>query len=126
MYRYYCTSCHTNIERDEMIESDFIKNSRGKDVLTYRETCSCGGMVTAGFYDGPVRVEKGDYNFISESLAVPVHQIDEHRAMYPDVDVRPDGTLHFTSVAQQDRYYKRSGFIKQPQRNRDLGKVRIA
>lgn len=127
MFRYYCTSCHANIEREEMIESDFIKDSRGKDVLTYREKCPhCGHNIVAGFYDGPVRKDKGDYNFVSESLAVPIHQIDEHRAMYPDVDVQNDGTLHFTSVAQQDRYYKRSGFNKVPQKNRSLGAVRIA
>jgi hypothetical protein len=126
MYRYYCTDCHTNIEREEMIESHFDKDSRGKDILVYNEKCTCGGSITAGFYDGPVRKDKGDYNFISESLAVPVHQIEEHRKMYPDIDVQPDGCLHFTSVAQQDRYYKKSGFIKQTQKTSRLGKVGIA
>jgi hypothetical protein len=127
MYRYHCIKCNAEIEREEMIESDFIRNPRGKDILVYREKCSlCGHSIAAGFAPTGFVQHRGDYNFVSESLAVPVHQIDEHRAMYPDVDVQKDGTLHFTSVAQQDRYYRKSGFNKVPQKTSKLGSVRIA
>ena len=69
---------------------------------------------------------RGDYEHISDSLAVHPADIPEHRSRFPGVDILPDGRPRFTSTKQQERYAHACGFTKQPQRTRSLGKKRIA
>ncbi len=68
---------------------------------------------------------RGDYEHISESLAIHPDQIPEHRQKFPSVDIIPDGRLRFTSTKQQERYANRCGFDKKSQRIRKRG-IRIA
>jgi DNA-directed RNA polymerase subunit RPC12/RpoP len=63
--------------------------------------------------DNSVAHRHGDFELISDSLAVPVGQIAEHRQNFPDVEVRPDGRPRFTSIKQYDNYMKKTGFLKQ-------------
>ncbi|MBE3139508.1 MAG: hypothetical protein IMZ53_02890 [Thermoplasmata archaeon] len=67
-------------------------------------------------------IAAGDYNHVSDSLAISPEQIPEHRQHFPDVDVLPDGRPHFTSVSQQSRYLEKAGFDKKPQRIRSSPK----
>lgn len=55
---------------------------------------------------------KGDYYHISDSLAIHPSQIEEHRKLFPDVNVLPDGRPEFTSVKNRDNYLKKTGFVK--------------
>lgn len=64
----------------------------------------------------------GDYHHFSESLGINPDQIPEHRKLFPNVDVLPDGRLHFTSVRQQERYANRCDFYKKPQKIKSKGK----
>jgi len=66
----------------------------------------------------------GDYHHISESLAIHPDQIPEHRKLFPNIDIVPDGRLHFTSVRQQERYANRCDFDKKPQKKKPKG-IRI-
>lgn len=59
---------------------------------------------------------KGDYEHISDSLAISPSQIAEHKEQFPNVDVMPDGRVRFTSVKQQSDYCKKTGFEKVPQK----------
>lgn len=68
---------------------------------------------------------KGDYSLVSSSLAVNPSQIKEHRELFPDVNVLPDGRLHFTSFKSHDNYLKKTGFEKRPQKIKTKG-IRIA
>jgi predicted ATP-dependent serine protease len=68
----------------------------------------------------------GDYEHISESLAIHPDQTMEHKIKFPDIDVLPDGRLRFTSVRQQEQYANSCGFDKKEQRKHNLGKQRIA
>ena len=68
---------------------------------------------------------RGDYEHISESLAIHPDLIPEHREKFPSVGTLPDGRLRFTSTKQQERYANRCGFDKKPQRIRKRG-IRIA
>jgi ssDNA-binding Zn-finger/Zn-ribbon topoisomerase 1 len=68
---------------------------------------------------------RGDYEHISDSLAIHPDQIPEHRQKFPGVDIIPDGRLRFTSTKQQERYANRCGFDKKSQRIRKRG-IRIA
>jgi hypothetical protein len=54
----------------------------------------------------------------SESLAISPSQVIAHKKMFPDVLVREDGAIGFTSVGQQDKYLKTCGFEKKPQKIR--------
>lgn len=65
-----------------------------------------------------VGIGSGDFEHISESLAVSPSQISEHKQMFPDIDVIPDGRLRFTSVSQMDRYMKKTGYVKHPKKGR--------
>ena len=67
----------------------------------------------------------GGYEHISDSLAIHPDQISEHKQKFSDVDVLPDGRLRFTSVKQQEKYCKKTGFDKKPQKKKIKGK-RIA
>ena len=54
----------------------------------------------------------GDYNFTSASMAIHPSQTAEHKRMFPDVGVMPDGCLHFDSVKKRERYMDACGFHK--------------
>ena len=65
----------------------------------------------------------GDYDFVSDALAVTPSQIAEHHETFPGVDVLPDGRIHFTSFKQHDDYLKKSGFVKKTQKRRTSSAV---
>lgn len=97
----------------------FSKKSRAQKRLR----CSnCGHWM---IWKSTVGIADGDYNHISESLAINPNQIVEHKAHFPDVDVLPDGRIHLTSVRQHDNYLKATGFHKHPQKIRNVGKKRL-
>ena len=67
----------------------------------------------------------GDYEHISDSLAINPNQIEEHHRQFPGIDVLPDGRPRFTSVKQQSDYIEKCGFHKLCQKNRKLGRKEI-
>lgn len=71
--------------------------------------------------DFMVTAARGDYNHISNSLAISPDQVNAHRKLFPDVDVLPDGRLHFKSVKSQERYCDKTGFHKERQRTKPQG-----
>lgn len=68
---------------------------------------------------------RGDYEHISDSLAIHPDDIPEHRRLFPNIDVLPDGRPKFTSTKQQEQYANKCGFDKKRQRTKTKGK-RIA
>jgi len=54
----------------------------------------------------------GDYDFTSQSMAINPCQAAEHRALFPDVEVKPDGCIRFDSVRKRERYMDVCGFHK--------------
>ena len=110
-------------------------------MVTHRFICDCGNAIADHKADGVhicpkcgremkwdlsgIGIPSGDYEHISDSLAMCPSQIAEHKAFFPDIDVLPDGRPRFTSVKQQDRYLKKTGFVKHTQKIRRKGE-RIA
>lgn len=88
-----CDWCGERLERDMAAERP---NVRGKD------------------YVNPL---------LSDSLAIHPEQIAEHKQYFPDVEVESDGRLRFDNSAQHDRYLKKSGYYKAPQRIRRKGRT---
>jgi len=72
-----------------------------------------------------IGISNGDYEHISDSLAINPDQISEHKRLFPNIDVLPDGRPRFTSSKQQERYAERCGFYKKKQKTKPKGK-RIA
>ena len=56
----------------------------------------------------------------SDSLAVSVGQIAEHREKFPDVKIDNEGRPGFDNVKQQDAYLEASGMVKHPQKIRKI------
>ena len=56
----------------------------------------------------------------SDSLAVSISQIEEHRKKFPGVEIDGQGRPGFDSVKQQDKYLEASGMVKHPQKIRKI------
>jgi len=68
--------------------------------------------------------ERYYHPMISDSLAMNPNQIAEHRRMFPDITVHPDGRPEFSSYKQHDAYLEKTGFRKMKQRiRRKLTKI---
>ncbi len=74
---------------------------------------------------GNVGISEGDYNHTSASLAINPCQTKAHKKLFPGIDVKPDGQIHFNSVKQQSDYCDKTGFTKMPQKIKQKG-VRIS
>lgn len=111
-----------------MVVHKFICDSCGTVVKDTNTKCAhkckngCGDMR----WDlGGIGIPAGDYEHISDSLAIHPEQISEHRKLFPNIDVLPDGRPRFTSPKQQEKYAERCGFYKKRQKKKLKGK-RIA
>jgi hypothetical protein len=58
----------------------------------------------------------------SDSLAMNPNQVSEHRKKFPDVEVDKQGRPVFRNFKQHDRYLKKTGFVKVPQKTKRKGK----
>jgi len=65
--------------------------------------------------------QTGDYEFVSQSLAINPSQVEEHKENFPKVDVLNDGRIKFNSYKQHDNYLKKTGFVKCPQKLKPKG-----
>lgn len=72
-----------------------------------------------------VGIIRGDYYHESHSLAIHPDQIPEHRKLFPNIKVTPEGLPCFTSPKQQEKYANACDHDKKPQRLRSLGRVTI-
>lgn len=61
----------------------------------------------------------------SDALAINPNQTEEHRRLFPDVEIDSEGRPIFTNFKQHDSYLKKTGFVKLPQKLKKHGK-RIA
>jgi hypothetical protein len=60
----------------------------------------------------------GDYEHISQSLAINPLDIEEHRKHWPNIEALPDGRLKFKSVREQEQYAHHFGLDKKEARRR--------
>jgi hypothetical protein len=94
--------------------------------VEYTELCQCGGRFKAGHRPAPKYLDRGgDYEHVSDGLAMNPSQIAAHRKLFPNVEVTTDGRPAFKSVRQREQYLHQVGMDKTPQRLRLRGQ-RIA
>jgi len=98
-----------------------IQNCGGYDEITRGMTapdedrvCECGTDMVRVF---SFHCSKDSYTkpLISDSLAVPIHQIAEHKQMFPNIELTKQGQPVFHNYTEHNDYLEKTGFIKQPQ-----------
>jgi len=109
MYNYICDECGRTM-RDVRPMKDRNKQT----------ACECGHKMRRDWSGQQTNIGGDVYRkpIVSDSLAINPSQIQEHREMFPDVKVHPDGRPEFTSFRQHENYLKKTGFVKAPQRIR--------
>lgn len=114
MYTYKCPECGYSKEiMRPMEESDLCVPCDGeracKQSLMQRDFAADLFHTSSDSYSKPL---------VSDSLAVSVDQIDEHKQAFPDVDITKEGQPVFRSYKQHDAYLEKTGFIKSPQKKK--------
>lgn len=91
------------------------------------QVCLCGKKMERDYQRMNIHAANKDYSkpIISDSLAINVSQIDEHKKLFPDVRITNEGQPILENYKQHDKYLKKIGFVKQPKKVKTKGK-RIA
>lgn len=121
MYTFKCPECGYSKEVFRpMEESDLCVPCDGeyacKQSLMQRDFAADLFHTAGDTYRTPI---------ISDSLAVSVDQIDEHKKLFPDVEITKEGQPVFRSYKQHETYLEKTGFVKQPQKKRRQGAKKI-
>jgi len=112
LWTYECEHCRSRFDVEGM--------------PTHPQCPSCSGFETF-IPNGSAKVSIGTYQkpLISDALAVPVHQIDEHKQQFPEIDLTPGGQPIFTNRKQHDAYLDKINMVKNPQKTKKLGRETI-
>jgi hypothetical protein len=62
--------------------------------------------------------DRYDKPIISDSLAIGMDQIAEHKAQYPEIEVTPQGQLVFDKYSTHQAYLTKTNHIKHPGKSR--------
>ncbi|GAH08477.1 unnamed protein product [marine sediment metagenome] len=110
IFVYYCLNCD--------------KRNLIKIVAETDKICpKCGGKIVKANVRGSVfHAGNKDYKkpLVSDSLAIHPSQITEHKKVFPDVEVTPEGQPVFTNYKQHQKYLDKAGFVKQPQKTKKV------
>lgn len=109
IYTFVCSNCNKSEER--------ILPMRDSDKPQF---CKCGSEMQRNFQADLFVDGNRDYyrSIVSDSLAVSPEQITEHKQLFPDIQVTPEGQPVFDNFKQHDDYLKATGFRKKQQRRR--------
>ena len=114
MYTYQCSKCFGTQEViKKMAEYDRV------------EKCpECGYEMTRDFQtDLPhTAADRYDSPIVSDSLAVSIDQIAEHKRAFPDIQITDQGQPVLDNYKQHKDYLEKCGFAKMPKRQRARGK----
>jgi len=114
---YYCPKCDDDMDMTEV-----------RITMRAHETNLCDTCGTRGYIGKKVGVGMlgGDRNYSkpihSDSLAINPDQIAEHRKLFPDIKVDPEGRPIFDNYRKHDDYLNKCGFVKQTQRIKPKGR----
>jgi putative FmdB family regulatory protein len=109
LYPFKCESCGRTQEEVRRIAD------RNESCV-----CTCGNAMQRTFEVGNIDAANKEYGNTrySDSLAVSIDQIEEHKRKFPDIRIDAEGRPGFDTVQQHDNYLKACGFEKVPQRVR--------
>ena len=108
IYEFYCKNCGSETEV-------VVPMSKAPK----RHKCTICAMEMNRVFSS-VNVSNKEYGtpIVSHSLAIHTEQIAEHNKLFPDIKVRSDGCLEFHNYQQHDKYLKKIGWEKKPQKNK--------
>ncbi len=113
MYTYICPKCspeHGPVTVDKpMTHSD------------NEEKCgNCWSIMKRDFKADLFHTASDSYQtpLVSDSLAVSIDQIAEHKRECPDIEITKEGQPVFTNFKQHEGYLKKTGFVKSPKKKR--------
>jgi hypothetical protein len=119
MYTYKCPDCGNSIEKVmTMAEVDTMAvlckcRGAGKATVCNRDFQADLFHAAADRYDKPI---------ISDSLAVSIDQIAEHKAQFPDIEVTDQGQLVFDNFQKHEKYLTDTNHVKHPGKTRRKAK----
>jgi putative FmdB family regulatory protein len=111
MYSYKCPNCgHRQEVTKPMSESD-LQEICGSCDMTFMDRDFAADLFSTpkDTYSKPI---------VSNSMAVAVDQIAEHKALYPNIRMTNEGQPIFEKFSDHEKYLKDTGFVKNP------GKIR--
>jgi hypothetical protein len=89
----------------------------------------CGFILRRNFKAEGVLVGAGRRSYhrpiVSDSMAVSKDQIEEHKRMFPDIQITSEGQPVFDNFSDHEKYMKKCNIVKVPQRRKKKGR-RIA
>lgn len=88
----------------------------------HRNCTICGDRMYRDYGDVRVGGTPSHKPVVSQSMAIGVEQIPEHREKFPDVQVHSDGVLQFKSNKQKDSYMEKTGFYQPPKKEKIKGR----
>ncbi len=114
MYSYKCPECgHAKEIMRPMAECDLGVPCDGehacKQSLMERDFRADLFHTASDTYTKPI---------ISDSLAISMDQIAEHKARFPDIEITNQGQLVFDKYSKHEAYLKKTGHVKHPGKTR--------
>ena len=113
-YDFKCPAC-------DHIVTEFLSMLETNKVIRCKRVYCDSAVMKRNYQTEHIQANM-DYHkpHISDSLAIHPDQTAEHKQVYPDVGVLPDGRIQFDSPKIHDNYLKKRGMFKHPQKKRLL------
>lgn len=114
IYSYICPKC---VHQEEIVKAmkDFDNE----------ENCELCGTVTNRNFQADLphtASDRYDKPIVSDSMAMHPEQIAEHNKKFPDIKVTKEGQPVFERYSQHEAYLKATGFVKERQKPKRVGK----
>ncbi len=110
IYTYKCSRC--------MISHMITKSMVASDNMEFCPECSYN--MNRDFQADMFHTSADSYQtpLVSDSMAISMDQVAEHKRECPDIEITKEGQPVFTSYKQHEAYLKKTGFVKSPKRKR--------
>ncbi len=113
MYTYKCFHCGVSVEvAKPMTEYDRAEQCEKCSRIMLRDFKTDLPHASADRYDTPI---------VSDSMAVSVDQIAEHKRAFPDIQITKEGQPVLDNYKQHQDYLDKCGFAKMPKKKQARG-----
>lgn len=77
---------------------------------------ACGGAMRRDYRADRAQAGVNKYAkpIVSDSLAIHPAQVEEHRRLFPDIEIKADGRPVFTEYRSHEAYLEKCGVVKLP------------
>ena len=108
-YVFKCSDCDTEVEKVlPMSQSQLGPTCQQCGTSMQRNYASEHAHASADSYATPIH---------SDALAISPDQVEEHRRMFPDIELDSECRPVFTKYSTHDAYLEKAGFVKHPNKH---------